>query len=129
MGKLEPFDMKMTKWMGLWWHPEINAFTSGVLSLSDLRKFKGNVRLQVRKNKFFNNGEGNRPNYCFTIRDAKSEVFHDVEIVDDEEQPDYPTDKDGNRLYTEDEVWRVIHGMEVEHGLSYGDNLISDYLY
>ena len=128
MGKLEPFDAKMTKWTGLWWHPEINAFTSGVINLSDLRKFKGNVRLQVRKNKFYNNGENGRPNYCFTIRDAKSEVFHELEVVDDE-QPDYPTDKDGNRLYTEDEMWRVIHGMEIEHGLSYGDNLISDYIY
>ena len=128
MGKLEPFETKMTKWLGLWWHPEINAFTSEVLSLSDIRKFKGNVRLQVRKNKFYNNGENGRPNYCFTIRDAKSEVFQELEVVDDE-QPDYQTDKDGNRLYTEDEMWRVIHGMEIEHGLSYGDNLISDYIY
>lgn len=127
MGKLEPFDAKMTKWMGLWWHSEINAFTSGVFSIAELRKFKGNVRLQIRKNKFFNGGENGRPNYCFTIRDAKSDVFQKTEIIDNEQQ-EYPTDKDGNRLYTEDEVWRVIHGMEREHGLSYGDNLISDYI-
>lgn len=128
MGKLEPFDAKMTKWLGLWWHPEINAFTSGVLNLADLRKFKGTVRLQVRKNKFFNNGENGRPNYCFSIRDSESDVFTNVEIEDDE-QEEYPMDKDGNRLYTEEEVWQVIHGMEREHGLSYGDNLISDYIY
>lgn len=126
MGKLEPIEGKQTKWQGLWWHPEYNGFSSTVLSLSDIRKFKGNVRLYVRKNKYYNGGENGRPNYCFTIKDADAEVFNLLEVEDD----DFVyRDKDGNRLYTEEEVWRVIHGMEVEHGLSWGDNLISDYLY
>jgi len=85
MGKLEPFDHKMTAWQGLWWHPEINGYTSAVLSLADIRKFKGNVRLYMRKNKFYNNGENGRPNYNFCLRDAKAEVFNPLEVEEDEE--------------------------------------------
>lgn len=129
MGKLEPIEGKQTKWMGLWWHPEYNGFSSPVLSLADIRKFKGNVRLYVRKNKFYNKGENGRPNYCFTLKDADAEMFHLLEVEDyEQESDDVYRDNEGNRLYTEDEVRRIIHGMEIEHGLSYGDNLISDYV-
>ena len=129
MGKLEPIDGKQTKWLGLWWHPEYNGFSSTVLSLDDLRKFKGNVRLYVRKNKFYNNGENGRPNYCFTLRDANAEMFNLLEVEDYEEKDDdVYRDNEGNRLYTEEEVWQVIHGMEIEYELSYGNNLISDYV-
>lgn len=130
MGKLEPIDGKQTKWLGLWWNPEYNGYSSTVLSLADIRKFKGNVRLYVRKNKFFNKGENNRPNYCFTLKDANAEVFNllEVEEEEDREDDDVYKDKEGNRLYTEDEVYRVIHGMENYHGLPYGDDLISDFI-
>lgn len=80
MGRLEPMNGKQTKWDGLWWHPEYNGFSSGVISLADIRKFKGNVRLYVRKNKFYNNGENGRPNYCFCLKDANSEIFHLMEV-------------------------------------------------
>ena len=85
MGKLEPFERKQTKWEGLWWHPETNSFSSGTISLSDLKKFKGKVRIQIRKNKFFNGGENRRPNYLFTIRDSDSEAFKNLEVIHDEE--------------------------------------------
>ena len=129
MGLLEPIEGKQTKWVGLWWHPEYNGYSSPVLSIADLRKFKGKVRLYIRKNKFFNKGENGRPNYCFTLRDAESEVFRLLEIEDIEEsESDHYTDNDGNRLYTKEEVWQVIHGMEIEYGLEYGNNLIEDYV-
>lgn len=128
MGKLEPFEKKQTKWEGLWWHPEYNGFSSAAISLAELRKFKGNVRLYVRKNKFYNGGENGRPNYLFSLKDANAKVFHLLEIEDSDEDDDVYRDNDGNRLYTEEEVWQVIHGMEIEHGLSYGNNLISDYV-
>ena len=86
MGKLEPIDGKRTNWEGLWWHPEYNGFSSAVLSLSDLRKFKGKVRLYVRKNKNFNKGENGRPNYNFCLKDANSETFRALEVEDDEER-------------------------------------------
>ena len=127
MAKLETFDNKQTNWEGLWWHSEYNGFSSACIDLSALKKFKGKVRLFVRKNKFYNKGENGRPNYHFCIKDANADVFHILEVEEDEDE-DCLRDKDGNRLYTEDEVWKVIHGMEVEHGLSYGDNLISDFV-
>lgn len=126
MGKLEPFDGKQTKWQGLWWHPEINAFTSAVLDLADLRKFKGKIRIQIRKNRFFDNGKNGRPNYNFVIRDANSAAFIPMEIEEDDACSPI---EESERLYTEDEVYRIIHGMEEEYGLSYGNNLISDYVY
>lgn len=82
MGKLEVIDGKMTTWEGLWWHPEINAYTSAAISLSELRKFKGKVRIQIRKNMYYEKG-GNRPNYNFPIRDANSDVFATPEIRED----------------------------------------------
>lgn len=126
MAKLETFEKRQTNWEGLWWHSEYGGFSSAVIDLSALKKFKGKVRLYVRKNKFYNNGENGRPNYCFCLKDAESEVFNMAEVEDDDF---VPTDRDGNRLYTEDEVYRVIHGMQMEYGLSYGNDLISDYIY
>lgn len=32
------------------------------------------------------------------------------------------------KLYTEEQVYRIIHGMEEYHGLPYGDDLISDFI-
>lgn len=111
---LETFDRKQTKWEGLWWHPEYGGFSSAVINLSKLKQFKGNVRLYVRKNKFFNNGENGRPNYHFCIKDANSDVFTVLDVEDD--MPDcyledgHYYDGVGNRLYTKDEVRRIING-------------------
>ena len=84
MGKLEPIDGKQTIWDGLWWHPEYNGFSSRVISLADLKKFKGAVRLYVRKNRFYNNGENGRPNYLFCLKDANADVFRTLEVEEDD---------------------------------------------
>jgi len=103
--KLKAFDKKCTNWQGLWWHPEYNGFSSANINLAQLKEFKGNVKLYVRKNKYFNNGENGRPNYCFCFKDADSETFQELEVMDD----DYKTEleekieelaeimRDGNR--------------------------------
>ena len=127
MGKLVPIDGKQTKWQGLWWHPEFNGFSSAVLSLADIRKFKGHVRLYVRKNKFFEGGKNGRPNYNFCIKDANAEVFQNWEVEDDYTLQD----NDDERLYTEEEVRTIING--VVHDVQYGytdpyDLLPSDYV-
>ena len=82
MGKLQVISGKQTNWGGLWWHPENNSFSSQALSLSELRKFKGYVRLYVKKNKYFNGGENGRPNYQFTLRDASSENALELSLED-----------------------------------------------
>jgi len=127
MAKLETFDNKQTNWEGLWWHAECNGFSSKAIDLSALRQFKGKVRLYIRKNKSYEGGKNGRPNYQFCIKDARSEAFSSIEVVEDGDGA--PMDRDGNRLYTEEEVWKVIHGMQREYGLSYGNDLISDYVY
>ena len=122
MGRLEPIDGKCSTWQGLWWHPETNSFTSASLSLSDLRQYKGSVRLIVRKNKYFNGGENGRPNYNFCLRDVGQDGRPwEVEDIDDEYE---------ERLYTREEVERVKYGacMDGRRGLYPGDILIEDFV-
>lgn len=136
MGKLEVFDKKQTKWEGLWWHPEYAGFSSATLNLSKLKQFKGSVRLYVRKNKFFNNGENGRPNYCFCIKDSDSEIFKTIEVekerycyYDSETECYY--NEEGNRLYTEDDCRTIINGTvrDVEYGIHDPyDILVSDFV-
>lgn len=108
MGKFQSYDGKQTTWAGLWWHPEVNGFSSEVLNLATLRQFKGNVRLYMRKNKFFNSGENGRPNYCFSLRSTSAEKDEPWEVEDIEGYQD--DDDSGERLYTREEVRRIING-------------------
>lgn len=135
--KLEPIEGHYTKWMGLWWNPNTNHFASSAINLSDLRKFKGKVRIIVRKNKFYNGGENNRPNYCFSIRDANAESDAAFEVKEIEEKNRYDfTDTELEEicekysLYTREQVERVKHGAcrDGQSGYSGGDLLIEDYI-
>ena len=126
MGRLEPIDGKMTKWEGLWWHPEQMQYTSACINLADIRKFKGNVRLVVRKNRYYNGGENGRPNYCFSLRDAKSESAVLMQVEDEPRHCRYDDDsecyydEDDNRLYTGAEVRAIINGTvdDVKYGIT-----------
>ena len=122
MGKLEPIARHSTNWEGLWYHPEINGFTSSVIDLADLRKFKGKVRLYVRKNKFYNGGENGRPNYKFCLKDASSNTFKTLTVEEDEE------DEDEETVYTRDEVLSIIHGVVRDAQNGYTDLLPEDYV-
>ena len=121
---LTPVEGMQTNWVGLWWHPEYSGFSSECIDLSALRKFKGKVRLYMRKNKFYNGGMNGRPNYHFCLKDANSETFVTLEMNEDED-----VSSEDERLYTREEVYKVIHGMEIEYGLEYGNNLIEDYVF
>ena len=119
---METFDRKQTKWEGLWYQKNGQYFQSVEIDLSELKKFKGAVRLFVKKNKFYNNGENGRPNYVFCIRDAKSDYVKEFEVEDIED--------DTERLYTAEEVRRCIHGAceDGRHGYDPYDLLIEDYI-
>lgn len=80
---MKTFDAKQTTWEGLWYHPETHGYTSSVINLASLKQFKGTVRLYVRKNKYYNNGENGRPNYVFCIKDSHSETFTEPDVIDD----------------------------------------------
>ena len=122
MGKMELIEGKHTSWRGLWWHPEYNGFSSEAINLADLRKFKGIVRLYVRKNKFFNNGENGRPNYNFCFRDANAEVFRTLEVEDD--------DAEKTKSFTYDQLQDLINRVACDAGGSgcYGEYLVTDYI-
>lgn len=125
MGKLELISNKRTSWEGLWWHPESGYFSSAAINLADLRKFKGIVRLYVRKNRAFEKGT-NRPNYVFSIMDANSESAYDLEIED----VDVGEEQEEERTYTREEVERVMHGAcrDGQQGYSPYDLLVEDYV-
>lgn len=118
---MEKFEDKQTRWEGLWYHQDGKYFSSAAINLSKLKNFKGTIRFYVRKNKYYNNGENGRPNYIFCIRDSKSDYEHEIEIKDV---------KDGERLYTAEEVKACIHGAceDGRRGYDPFDLLISDYL-
>ena len=130
MSNLEPFEQKRTKWQGLWYNPSNYTFTSTTLDLADLRKFKGKIRLIVRKNKFYDK-DLNRPNYIFMLIDSKCEKFNPFEIEQiDEGWADCYQTPEGERLYTEDEVKQVMRGAcrDGHNGYDEYDLLISDYV-
>lgn len=141
MSNLEVIDNKQTSWEGLWLHPESGYFSSAAISLAQLKKFKGSVRLYVKKNRFYNNGENGRPNYVFFLRDSKSEIVRELEVEDIEDDDDF------ERYYTEEELQAAIEeateGMYTYSQVQYaidcaardgargygpGDNIVSDYL-
>lgn len=124
---METMGEKQTKWEGLWWNPKYNGFSSSAISLAELRKFKGKVRLYVRKNKFYNNGENGRPNYHFCFKDVDSETFHILEIEDE----CVLKDRYGKRLYTEREVRDIINGTasDIRYGLDEYDILPKDFVH
>lgn len=132
MSKLEVIDGKATNWGGLWWQPDSMYFTSQTISLAELRKFKGQVRLVVRKNKFYNNGENGRPNYVFLLRDAKSENPLKLEVAEktaDNVDGYYYTD-DGERLYTYEDCNKIMRKSweYAQDGFPYGHFSISDWV-
>ena len=128
--KLKPIDGKSTSWAGLWWHPEYNGFSSDAISLANLREFKGNVRLYVRKNKFFNGGENGRPNYTFCLRDANSKTFNLLEIEDIDLEDAEEDEEEEERLYTRSEMEAVKRGacIDGQRGYEPSDLLIEDYI-
>lgn len=130
MGNLEPFEKHKTNWLGLWYHKENYLYMSTALNLADLRKFKGNIRLVVRKNRYYEK-DTNRPNMIFCITDANSENPSRFEVIETGEMIDtqYRT-SEGERLYTRDEVLDCINGaiIDARNGFGIGDVSPDDYV-
>lgn len=132
--KLEVIDGKQTNWGGLWYHPDTCSFSSQAIDLAELRKFKGNVTLVVRKNRFYNNGENGRPNYVFLLRDAKTNKAIEMTVEDGglpykDKNGDY-FDENGERLYTYAEVEHVMRecAIDIRNGIDEYDCLVEDYI-
>ena len=67
MGKIEVQEKKSTSWEGLWWKADYQNFVSQPFPISDLKDLSGEVRLVVRKNKYYQQGK-DYPNYNFSFR-------------------------------------------------------------
>lgn len=117
-----------TKWQGLWAQERQGFYAGQVIKKGDIPKY---TRIVLRYNKFYEKGS-NRPKfvYCFADSDGYEDKCVPIEMSEKKPYVDggvYYTG-DGERLYTEAEVYQVIHGMQSYHGLSYGDDLISDFI-
>ena len=125
---MEVFDQKTTGWHGLWWHPEWGGFSSQGINLAQLREFKGNVRILVRKNKHFNGGENNRPNYVFCIKDSNSTYFSTMEVRD--EKYAEADDDDEKYIFTKEELQDLINRVACTVGgdREYGMNIVEDFI-
>ena len=146
--KLEPFDRKFTKYQGLWYDSANHCFQSAVINLSQIKQFKGNIVVRVVKNKYFEGGKNGRPNYLFSLIDAKSESARSLEIdeIDGESAKDnlyeingkcgvfVPLEEvnpgDCERLYTRAETQKAINGAACAVGGDgyYGEYLVEDFL-
>lgn len=112
--KLEVFNQKKTSPIGLWWHPEHLCFSSPVISLSKLKEFKGNVRILVRKNRFYQAGM-RRPNYLLSIADSKMVPGENLEVE---------TIEDNGTVYLrKDDALSIARQAlrDLEYGYSYDD--------
>lgn len=103
-----------TKWGGLWVSSaRKSVYVGQVIAKKDIPK---HTRILLMKNKYYKK-DSNRPRYVYCFADA--EGYEEVCV---------PVEVEEERLYTEEDVYKVIHGMETEYGLPYGENLIGDYL-
>lgn len=105
-----------TEWMGLWNNRQ-GVYSGQIIKKADIPNY---ARLIVRFNKFYEK-DGNKPRfvYCFASGDA-----HKAVTMDSEEYREARAE----RVYTEEEVYRVIHGMQDYYGLPYGNDLIEDFI-
>lgn len=81
----EPFDKMQTDSLGLWWNEDYHSWTSPALNLAKLREFKGNVRIIVKRNRFYKKGSG-RPYFTVRIVSSKAETGKDpgcMSVCDD----------------------------------------------
>lgn len=77
---LHTFDRRETTWEGLWYHPESHNYTSAAINLSQLKKFKGSVRLIMIKNR--SKKSANAPNYLFRVQDAQADAnANEINVV------------------------------------------------
>ena len=125
---LHAFDRRETTWEGLWYHPESHNYTSAAINLSQLKKFKGSVRLIMIKNKF--KKSANAPNYLFRIQDTQADAnANEMNVVIQDGSLDKILD-----LIDEDALSHPISVDSCEYdrgfraGISHAVDVITDYI-
>lgn len=110
---------KKTGWQGLWKQRD-GLYAGKKILKKDLQELPTGTHLIIRYNRFYEAGTS-RPKfvYCFADKEATDKMSADLTMQD------YYY---AGKTYTEEEVYKIIHGIEIEYGLEYGNNLIEDYL-
>ena len=125
-----------TDFQGLWYQKDEHRYTSAVIDAASLKNLKGNFKIVMYKNKFHVDGD-NKPQYNIKFRgiDADNICINKLKFIneicnidDDITLIEAIKEYTGKRVYTEDEVYRIIHGMQIEYGLNYGNDIISDFI-
>ncbi len=83
-------------WGGLWWHPENQNFSSQIVSIDELKKFKNDVKIIIKRNKYYDKDK-KRPNYSFCIRE-----------VNDNKKAEKPLTGNSLEQYSTDELLNEI---------------------
>lgn len=108
-----------TKWQGLWAQERQGFYAGQVIKKTDIPKY---TRLVMRYNKFYDK-DSNRPRfvYCFADSEGYEDRCIQVELDNGKPYKDGETyyTEDGDRLYTKDEVRKIINGTvsDVEYGI------------
>lgn len=131
MGKLQPIDQMQTPWIGLWYDKSSHGFSSQVISLSDIRKFKGHIKAYIKKNKFYEEGS-QRPNYVMMLKDANSENPLELSVEKSEEKETFTREEVVSMLsglYSYESVCHVKNGAvdDGNRGYDSGDVCVEDF--
>lgn len=112
--------MASTKWEGLWAQVRSGVYAGKVIKKSDIPKY---TRLIVMHNRYWKK-ENNTPRYVYCFADSEGYEDKCIDLRIDEGRPHKEDgtyyDEDGERLYTKDEVRKIINGTveDVEYGIS-----------
>lgn len=121
----EPFVGKRSNWQGLWYSASYHRYYSETFDISELNKYKGQIRITVVKNKYKKDRDDGKPNYVFQIVETNSIVPKEMKVIRDETEHCY-RDEEGTRLYTKEEVQECLD-RSVDYVLSgFTDNSVED---
>lgn len=128
MDVFEKIDGMESNYEGLWYHNENHNYTSAIIDLEQLKKFKGKVQIVMFKNRFHTKENG-KPNFIFKIVDKKLEAKREISFSKAKYDFDGTyRDENGNKLFTYDEVNFCVQGATRDAINGYTDNIVEDYV-
>lgn len=135
--------MKRSKWFGLWNNSDKHYMVSQPINIESLKDFieSDNFRLIVKKNKYYEK-ESNRPYYNFAIGNCYGSANKEItskdmqyDDLDDKlnemseyEIRNYILEKYDIKLYTYDEIKKVMHEANYDGEQGFTDIILEDYI-
>lgn len=135
--------MKRSKWYGLWNNSEKHFMVSQPISIDSLKDFteSDSFRLIIKKNKYYEK-DSNRPYYNFAIGNCYESASNEItskdmqyDDLDNElsemseyEIRDYILEKYDIKLFTYEEVRKVMHEANYDGTQHITDIILEDYI-